>query len=238
VRLAGRRALVTGAGRGIGRAICEALVEEGARVLGVARTAAELESLRAERPGAIATACLDLRERAQVDRLPSLVRESLGGLDLLVNNAGVWIEKPFLEVRRDEWDLTIGTNLTAVFDVTQALLPLLLESSSARIVNIAAIDGQKGFAKLVPQCASKFGLIGMTRALAKELWDRPITVNAVCPAEVDKDVPYEKTPERVPEPARALPWDVARAVVYLASAEGVRINGACLDVHGVGFLAS
>jgi NAD(P)-dependent dehydrogenase (short-subunit alcohol dehydrogenase family) len=83
-----------------------------------------------------------------------------------------------------------------------------------------------------------FGVVGFTKALAKELWDRPITVNAICPAAVDKQIGFEVTPLRAPAPATALPWDVARAAVYLASQDGVRITGSCLDVHGVGFLAS
>jgi 3-oxoacyl-[acyl-carrier protein] reductase len=238
MRLPGTRALVTGAGRGIGRAIAEAFVREGARVLGVARSESELVSLAAAFPSAITTARIDVTDRSQVDRLPALVDDALGGLDVLVNNAGVWLERPFLELTREDWDRTLATNLTAVFDVTRALLPALLRSPSARIVNVAAIDGEKGFPKLVAQCASKAGVIGFTRALAKELWNAPVTVNAICPAEVDKEIEYAKTPARSPGPARALPWDVARAAVYLASEEGVRISGACLDVHGIGFLAS
>jgi 3-oxoacyl-[acyl-carrier protein] reductase len=166
------------------------------------------------------------------------VDAALGGLDVLVNNAGVWLERGFLEYTREEWDRTLATNLTALFDVTQVLLPRLLASGDARVINIAAIDGEVGFAKLVAQCAAKFGAVGFTKALAKELWDRPITVNAICPAAVEKEVGFTDTPQRVPEPRQALPWDVARAVVYLASQDGVRVTGSCVDVHGVGFLAS
>lgn len=238
MRLCGVRALVTGASRGIGRAIVEAFVEEGACVLAQGRDLKELESLRAQAPERIFITQLDLLERDRVDGLAGAVQDALGGLDVLVNNAGIWMEKPFLEYTRGDWDLTLATNLTAVFDVTRALLPLLLRSESARIVNVAAIDGQVGFPKLVAQCASKSGLIGLTKALAKELWDRPITVNAICPAEVDKGIGYADTPQRVPAPARALPWDVARAATFLASEEGVRITGSCLDVRGIGFLAS
>jgi len=238
MKLASRHALVTGGGRGLGRAIVEAFVAEGARVLALGRTRAELDELEKSFPGQVVGARLDVTDRAQVDGLRALVTRSFGRLDVLVNNAGVWMEREFSAYTRAEWDLTIATNLTAVFDVTQALLPTLLESPSARIVNIASIDGEVGFQKLVAQCASKFGLVGFTKALAKELWNAPITVNAICPAEVDKSVPYAATTPRVPAPARALAWDVARAAVYLASDEGVRVNGACLDVHGIGFLAS
>ena len=237
-RLANRHALVTGAGRGLGRAITEAFVADGARVLALARTRDELAELETAFPGSVIAAVLDMTDRVQIDGLRALVARTLGRLDVLVNNAGVWMECEFLAYTRAEWDLTIGTNLTAVFDVTQALLPMLLESRSGRIVNIASIDGEVGFQKLVAQCASKFGLVGFTKALAKELWNAPITVNAICPAEVDKSVPYGATPTRVPAPERTLAWDVARAAVYLASDEAVRVNGTCLDVHGVGFLAS
>jgi 3-oxoacyl-[acyl-carrier protein] reductase len=237
-RLDGRRALVTGGGRGIGRAIVEAFCAEGAKVLTVARSEAELALLEKDLSASVETAQVDVTERSRVEQLPGLVAERLGGLDVLVNNAGVWMEREFLAYTREEWDRTLATNLTSVFDVTQVLLPNLLASPSGRVLNIASIDGEVGFAKLVAQCASKAGVIGLTRALAKELWDKPVTVNAISPAEVDKDVAYADTPPRGPAPQRALPWDVARAAVFLASDEGVRVNGACLDVHGVGFLAS
>jgi 3-oxoacyl-[acyl-carrier protein] reductase len=258
VRLAGRKVLVTGGGRGIGRAIALGCAAEGARVLAVARTLAELEEVqrsaqraegsRAPRRTAparstgggpaISIAVVDVTQRAQVERLPELVDAQLGGLDVLVNNAGVWLERAFLDYTREDWDRTLATNLTALFDVTQVLLPRLLAAGDARVINIAAIDGEVGAALLVAQCAAKFGAVGFTKALAKELWDRPITVNAICPAAVDKQVDFGATPSRVPAPEQALPWDVARAVVYLASQDGVRITGSCLDVHGVGFLAS
>jgi 3-oxoacyl-[acyl-carrier protein] reductase len=238
VKLRGVRALVTGGSRGIGRAIAEAFAEEGAQVLALARSVSELEEVEKIAPDRIHSLPMDLLDPSQIDTLSSSVAEVLGGLDVLVNNAGMWLEKPFLEYTREDWDRTLGLNLTAVFDVTQALLPMLLESASARVINLAAIDGEVGFPKLVAQCASKSGLVGLTRALAKEFWDRPITINAICPAAVDKTVPYGMTPERVPGPTQALPWDVARAAVYLASAEGRGVNGTCLDVHGVGFLAS
>ncbi len=236
MRLAGRHALVTGGSKGIGRAIVEALVEEGAHVLAIARGAVELEDVAKLSPR-IRTATVDVTNRSDVDRLPELLGVA-EPLDLLVNNAGIWMERGFLEYTHDEWDRTLATNLTAVFDVTRAVLPRILASPSGRIINIAAIDGEKGFPRLTAQCASKAGLIGLTRALAKELWDRPITVNAVCPAAIDKDTGYRQTTVRPPEPKLALPWDVARAVVYLASDEAARITGTCLDVHGVGFLAT
>jgi 3-oxoacyl-[acyl-carrier protein] reductase len=238
VSLEGVSALVTGASRGIGRAIAEAFACEGARVLGLARDAGALAELERERPGRIFSAALDVTNRDDVDRLPARIEATLGRLDVLVNNAGVWLERDFDAYTRAEWDLTLATNLTAVFDVTRACLPFLRRSASARVINISAIDGEKGFPRLVAQCAAKAGVIGFTRALAKELWNAPITVNAICPAEVDKSVAYAETPRRAPGPERALPWDVARAAVWLASGESVRVTGACLDVYGVGVLAA
>ena len=238
MKLSGVRAMVTGGSRGIGRALVEAFVHEGARVLVLGRSSGDLEEVQKLAPDRISILQTDLLDRSQIDPLSERVRDALGGLDVLVNNAGVWMEKPFLEYTREDWDLTLATNLTAVFDVTQSLLPLLLESSSSRIINVAAIDGEVGFAKLAAQCASKFGLIGLTKALAKELWDKPVTVNAISPAEVDKSVDYSETAARKPGPEKVLPWDVARAAVYLASEEGVRVTGTCIDIHGIGFLAA
>jgi 3-oxoacyl-[acyl-carrier protein] reductase len=238
VKPSGGAALVTGASRGIGRAIAEAFAREGAHVLAIGRDEGALARLEREHPGCIRTTVLDVTDRAQIDGLRTLVETELGGLDVLVNNAGVWLERDFDAYTRAEWDLTIATNLTAVFDVTQACLPLLRRSPSGRVISIAAIDGEKGFPRLVAQCAAKAGVIGFTRALAKELWNAPLTVNAICPAEVDKSVPYGTTPARVPAPERALPWDVARAAVWLAGPEAVRVTGACLDVYGVGVLAA
>lgn len=230
------RVLVTGAGRGIGRAIVEAFVESGSRVHGVARTEMELSALAKDLE--ISTSVADVRVRSDVERVREDILRELGGLDVLVNNAGIWMERAFLEYTPAEWDETVSTNLTSIFHVTQILLPVLLDSGDGRVINIASIDGQVGFAKLVAQCASKAGVIGFTKALAKELWDKPITVNAICPAEVDKSVHWAKTPERVAGPQKALPRDVAQAATYLASPDAVCINGTTIDVHGVGFLAS
>ncbi|HXZ86383.1 MAG TPA: SDR family NAD(P)-dependent oxidoreductase, partial [Myxococcota bacterium] len=173
MRLEGRRILVTGGGRAIGRSIALACAAEGARVLAVSRTPAELEEVARSAGSGVAVAALDVTDRAQVERLPERIAAELGGLDVLVNNAGVWMERTFLDYTRADWDLTLASNLTALFDVTQVLLPGLLASPDARVINIAAIDGEVGFARLVAQCAAKFGVVGFTKALAKELWDRP-----------------------------------------------------------------
>jgi NAD(P)-dependent dehydrogenase (short-subunit alcohol dehydrogenase family) len=243
-RLRGRVAWVTGAGRGLGRAIALAFAAEGAGLLLTARTGAELEEtakLAAERGAAGVEWCTaDVRSQEQVDFAYRLAEDALGRVDVLVNNAGVWIEKPFLDFTDEEWQRTLDVNVTGVYRCTRAVLPAMKARRSGRIINLASIDGRVGFQKLVPQCASKFAVVGFTRALAKELWADGIAVTALCPAEVDKSVAFGAEPSLRPgAPAvKLLPADVARAAVFLASDEAEAITGVTLDVYGIGFLAS
>ena len=242
-RLSGRIAWITGAGRGLGRAIALAYADEGAGLFLTARTAAELEEtakLASARGAGVEWCTADVRSRQQVEAAHALAIETYGGIDVLVNNAGVWIEKPFLEFTDEEWALTLDTNVTGVFHCTRAVLPAMKARRRGRIINLASIDGQVGFQKLVPQCASKFAVVGMTRALAKELWADGVAMTAICPAEVDKSVAWGEEPRLRPgAPAvKLLPADVARAAVFLASDEAEAITGVTLDVYGIGFLAS
>ena len=242
-RLAGKVAWVTGAGRGLGRAIALAFAAEGADLFLTARSAgelAEVAELARRHGGSALWRESDVRSRAGVEDAYREAAERLGRVDVLVNNAGVWIEKPFLDFSDDEWALTLDTNLTGIFHCTRAVLPEMKGRRSGRIINVASIDGQKGFARLVPQCAAKAGVIGFTRALAKELWQDGIAVTALCPAEVDKSVAWGSEPkERAGAPSvKLVPADVARAAVFLASPEAEAITGVTLDVYGIGFLAS
>jgi 3-oxoacyl-[acyl-carrier protein] reductase len=242
-RLSGKTAWVTGAGRGLGRAIALAFADEGADLYLTARSGEELAEVAeaARRRGASALwRASDVRSRASVEEAYREARERLGRVDVLVNNAGVWIEKPFLEFSDEEWALTLDTNLTGIFHCTRAVLPEMRDRRSGRIINVASIDGQKGFARLVPQCATKAGVIGFTRALAKELWQDGISVTALCPAEVDKSVGFGSEPKERPgaPSVKLVPADIARAAVFLASRESEAITGVTLDVYGIGFLAS
>jgi 3-oxoacyl-[acyl-carrier protein] reductase len=242
-RLAGRVAWITGAGRGLGRAIALAYAEAGADLFLTARTRAELEAvagLAAARGVAADFAVCDVRDRASVDAAYAAARERFGRVDVLVNNAGVWIEKPVLDFTEDEWKLTLETNVTGVWHCSRAVLPEMRARRAGRIVNLASIDGQKGFARLVPQCASKAAVIGLTRALAKECWQDGIAVTAICPAEVDKSVAWGGEPKERPgaPSVKLLPADIARAAVFLASSDADAVTGVTLDVYGVGFLAS
>jgi NAD(P)-dependent dehydrogenase (short-subunit alcohol dehydrogenase family) len=242
-RLAGRIAWVTGAGRGLGRAIALAFAEEGADLFLSARTLPELEELAEqvrERGRAVAVARSDVRSRESVEAAHRAALARFGRVDVLVNNAGVWIEKPFLEFSDEEWHRTLDTNVTGIWHCTRAVLPEMKARRSGRIVNLASIDGQKGFANLVPQCASKAAVIGFTRALAKELWRDGVAVTAICPAEVDKSVAWGSEPKERPgaPSVKLLPADVARAAVFLASQDADAITGVTLDVYGIGHLAS
>ena len=242
-RLAGKVAWVTGAGRGLGRAIALAFAEEGADLFLSARSEGELAEvarLAEERGSVAAYAISDVRSRACVDAAYRAAEERFGRVDVLVNNAGVWIEKEILDFGDEEWALTMDTNVTGVWHCTRAVLPAMRARRSGRIINLASIDGQKGFVKLVPQCASKAAVIGFTRALAKECWQDGIAVNAICPAEVDKSVEWGGEPKERPgaPSVKLVPADIARAAVFLASSEAEAITGVTLDVYGIGFLAS
>lgn len=242
-RLEGRVAWITGAGRGLGRAIALAYAEAGAELFLTARTAAELEATgkAAQERGADVDWCTaDVRSQAAVDSAVQRALDRFGRVDVLLNNAGVWIEKPLLEFSDAEWQLTLDTNVTGVYRCTRAVLPAMKARRRGRIINLASIDGQVGFQKLVPQCTSKFAVVGFTRALAKELWADGIAVTALCPAEVDKRVAWGEEPgERPGAPSvKLVPADVARAAVFLASGDADAITGVTLDVYGIGFLAS
>lgn len=242
-RLAGKVAWVTGAGRGLGRAIALAFAEEGADLFLTARSEpelAEVARLVEERGCSAAFEVSDVRSRARVEAAYRGAVARFGRVDVLVNNAGVWIEKPVLDFSDEEWDLTLDTNVTGVWHCTRAVLPEMRARRSGRIVNVASIDGQKGFAKLVPQCAAKAAVIGLTRALAKECWQDGIAVTAICPAEVDKSVAWGSEPKQRPgaPSVKLVPADIARAAVFLASPEADAVTGVTLDVYGIGFLAS
>jgi 3-oxoacyl-[acyl-carrier protein] reductase len=242
-KLGGRVAWITGAGRGLGRAIALAYAEAGAELFLTARTAGELEETAkaaAERGADVDWCTADVRSAAAVDAAHARALERFGRIDVLVNNAGVWIEKPLLEFTDEEWQLTLDTNVTGVYRCTRAVLPAMQARRRGRIINLASIDGKTGFQKLVPQCASKFAVVGFTRALAKELWADGIAVTALCPAEVDKSVAWGEEPrERPGAPSvKLVPADVARAAVFLASDDAEAITGVTLDVYGIGFLAS
>jgi NAD(P)-dependent dehydrogenase (short-subunit alcohol dehydrogenase family) len=186
--LAGRSAVVTGGGRGIGAAVARALAEAGARVLVAARHPAEVEAvaggLRGAGGEAFATRC-DVTDATSVTELARTARDRLGAVDILVNNAGTASSAPVLKITLDEWHRLFAVNATGTLLVTQAFLPAMLERSWGRIVNVASIAGLTGAKLIAAYSAVKHAVVGFTRAVAAEVSGSGVTVNAVCPGYVD-----------------------------------------------------
>lgn len=188
--LRGRVTLVTGAGRGIGRALASAFATHGARVVLAARTKRDLESLRRqlERRGAVTLAVpCDVRQAAQVRSLVDAIQKRFRRLDIVVNNAGAFQIRPFEETDEELWDTIVDTNLKSVFLVTRAALPLL-KRQRGHIVNIASVAGRVAFAGSAAYCASKWGVMGLTAVLREELRPAGVRVTAVLPGRVDTPI--------------------------------------------------
>jgi len=231
-----RTVLVTGASRGIGRSIALRFAEEGARLALVARTENELLQTASlvEQSGSRAIAIpTDIRDRDGVEACVSRAEAELGPVDVLVNNAGVFLWRPFLELSAEEWDLVLSTNLTGAANFCRAVLTGMMSRRRGRIVNVSSIHGMRGEANLAAHSAAKFGLIGLTQSLAREFRSFNIAVNAVCPGTVENRQDETDAPTRSEPLAEKLwPRDVARTVLFLASDDAAAITGAALEVFG------
>ncbi|MFI5177480.1 MAG: 3-oxoacyl-[acyl-carrier-protein] reductase [Vicinamibacterales bacterium] len=237
----GRVALVTGASRGIGRAIARALAARGAAVVAAAReqhAAAVVDEIRAA-GGTAEAASIDVTDGAAVESAVAAALARFGRLDVLVNNAGIARDQLLLRMKREDWDAVVATNLTAAFTCAQAVLKPMIKQRSGRIINITSVVGQAGNAGQSNYAASKAGLIGFTKALALEVASRNITVNAVAPGLIETDMTraisdgaHATWAERIPLKRLGTPEDVAAAVVFLASDEAAYITGQVLAVNG------
>jgi 2-hydroxycyclohexanecarboxyl-CoA dehydrogenase len=236
VKFRDRTVLVTGASRGIGRSIALRFAEEGARIALVSRTVAELlqtASLVDELGARTIAIPTDIRDRDGVSASVTKAEEELGPIDVLVNNAGVFLWRPFLKLTSEEWDLVIATNLTGAANFCRAVLPGMMARRRGRIVNVSSIHGMRGEANLAAHSAAKFGLIGMTQSLAREFREYNIAVNAVCPGTVENKLDETGAADRAEPLAEKLwPRDVARTVLFLASDDAAAITGAALEVFG------
>ena len=240
--LRGEVALVTGASRGIGRAVLEALAQAGATVVGTATSEAGAAAItqRLADAGAAGTGLvLDVRDRAGCDALIEEVGKRYGKLSILVNNAGVTADMLALRMRDDEWDGVIDTNLTAAFRLARACMRGMMKAKVGRVINISSVVASSGNAGQANYAAAKAGLEGMTRALARELGSRNITVNCVAPGFVDTDMTRALTQQQTQALLGQIALgrlgqtaEVAAAVVFLASTAGAYITGATLHVNG------
>jgi 3-oxoacyl-[acyl-carrier protein] reductase len=243
MRFEGQVAIVTGAGRGIGRAIALRLAKEGARVACVSRTeqnaqhaANEIKGIRAEAAKAYA---VDVADHAAVQKVGGEILGDFGKADILVNNAGVRRDALAIRMSLQDWDAVIATNLRGAFSFTQAIVRAMTKQRSGRIINISSVIGLMGNAGQTNYAASKAGLIGFTKSLARELASRNITVNAVAPGFVTTDMTaglsedVKKTIHaKIPLGRTATPEEIANAVTFLASAEAAYITGQVLCVDG------
>jgi 3-oxoacyl-[acyl-carrier protein] reductase len=239
--LTGKVALVTGASRGIGRGIALALAERGAHVVAAARgnnADATVEAIRAA--GGTATAVsADVTDSASVEAMIAATLAVSGRLDVLVNNAGVARDQLMLRMKRADWDEVLATNLTAAFTIVQAALKPMIRQRGGRIISIGSVVGQMGNAGQANYAASKAGLVGFSKAIAREVASRQITVNVVAPGLIATDMTQALTDKaqgdwsaQIPLGRIGTPEDVAAAVCFLASDEASYITGQVLAVNG------
>lgn len=237
--LTGKCALVTGATGGIGESIVRALRERGATVAISGTRREKLEEIAAAIGEGVHVLPCDLKDRAAVAELVSQAESAMGQLDILVNNAGITRDNLFMRMKDDEWDDVIAVNLTAVFVACRAALRNMMRRRTGRIVNISSISGVVGNPGQGNYAASKAGLIGMTKALAREVATRGITANCVAPGFIETPMTHALTEKQVETIAAAIPAgffgkpeDVAAAVIFLASDEARYVTGETLHVNG------
>jgi len=240
-------ALVTGASRGIGRAIALELARQGAIVLGTATSEAGAQSIGEALSQAGARGAgrvLDVRDPAQCDALVASVQKEFGDILVLVNNAGIVRDNLALRMKDAEWDEVIDTNLRPVFRLARAVMRGMMKARWGRIINITSVVGASGNAGQANYAAAKAGVAGMTRSLARELGSRNITVNCVAPGFIDTDMTRALSEEQrtalvgqIPLGRLGKPDDIAAAVAFLASPAGDYVTGTVLHVNGGMFMA-
>ena len=241
IDLSGRIAIVTGASRGIGRAIALRLAAQGAHVIAAARgeNARGVAEDIAAANGRADWVALDVTVPGSPEQVVASTIERHGRIDILVNNAGIARDQLMLRMKREDWDAVLATNLTAAFTLTQLVLKPMIRQKAGRIVCISSVVGQSGNAGQANYAASKAGLIGFTKSIALEVASRGITANVVAPGLIDTDMTRAITESAREEWASKIPLrrlgtsdDIAAAVCFLASDEASYITGQVLAVNG------
>jgi 3-oxoacyl-[acyl-carrier protein] reductase len=242
VDLSGQTAIVTGASRGIGKAIASRLAAAGAKVACVARSADKLQETAdaiAAAGGAAEVHPCDVTDSAAVSKLVEELAEKWGGIDIVVNNAGITKDTLIPRMEDEAWDAVIATNLRSVFLFTRAASLVMMRKRSGRIINISSVSGLMGNAGQANYSASKAGVIGLTRTVAQELASRKVTVNAVCPGFIASEMTQamgatldEFVKTRIPAKRLGEADEVADAVLYLASDSAAYITGEVITIDG------
>lgn len=250
MQLNGKTALITGGGRGIGRAIALTFARHGARIAVAARTAEQVEKVAAEiGNNSIALVC-DVSDSESVTRMFSDLRERLGDADILVNNAGIAESATFVNTTDELWHRHIAINLSGTFYCTRAALPSMLKKGWGRVINVASIAAKTGAPYVAAYTASKHGVLGLTRTVALEVATKGVTVNAICPGYVETEMvsrgieqittktgrtaeeALESLKKMSPQNRLVTPEEVAALALLLASDEGRGINGQGINVDG------
>jgi 3-oxoacyl-[acyl-carrier protein] reductase len=238
----GKLAVVTGATRGIGRAIALALGQQGATVVGTATSEAGAATITAYLHGAELKGrgvVLDVTDAVAIDAAIDAIQQAFGSIAILVNNAGITRDTLLLRMKDEDWDAVLDTDLKAVFRLSKAVLRGMMKARFGRIINVGSVVGSTGNPGQVNYVAAKAGLAGFTRALAQEVGSRNITVNCVAPGFIDTDmtrvladVQKARLLEHIPLGRLGVPEDIAEAVAYLASERAAYVTGSTLHVNG------
>ena len=232
-------ALVTGATRGIGRAIAEELASKGAFVIGTATSEKGADTISAYLGDKGKGLVLNVADKASIDAVLEQIKEQFGDIDILVNNAGITRDNLLMRMKDEEWFDIMQTNLTSVFHLSKAMLRSMMKKRFGRIITIGSVVGSMGNPGQSNYCAAKAGLIGFSKGLAKEVASRGITVNVVAPGFIATDMTEVLTEEQkagilgnVPAGRLGEPKDIAKAVAFLASDDAAYITGTTLHVNG------
>lgn len=235
----GKIALVTGATRGIGRAVAEELVSKGTFVIGTATSEKGADSISAYLGEKGKGLVLNVADQASIDAVLEQIKQEFGDIDILVNNAGITRDNLLMRMKDEEWFDILQTNLSSVYHLSKAMLRTMMKKRFGRIINIGSVVGSMGNAGQTNYCAAKAGLIGFSKALAKEVASRGITVNVVAPGFIATDMTDVLSEElknnlltQIPTGRLGEPKDIAKAVAFLASEDASYINGTTLHVNG------